>query len=536
MASGTMQHGLPPLISALTGTAPWSHPVGDIEIVQTHISWVLLTGDYAYKLKRALDLGFLDFSTLEKRRDACFEEVRLNRRTASGLYCDVVAICGTAEKPRVVAIDEAGDDILEYAVRMKQFPQQDRLDIAIADDRLELRDMDRLATHVAGFHESIPRAHPDDPWNGVDWIARLCRDNFETLTPLVDDARETDTLEHLRGWTDEQLDFLAPTIERRHRDGHVRECHGDLHLSNLVWLGDSFAAFDCIEFDPALRWMDVASEIGFLVMDLATRQRTDLAWRFLNRYLEITGDYDATRTLRLYIVYASMVRAKIAGLRAEEEADGKARYMQQARSYRSHLGLAERATRPRRPLLLLTHGLSASGKTWLSSQLACVLPAVRVVSDIERKRLHGLAASERTDSGLDEGIYDEQSSAATADRLAECATSILTGEFDCIVDATFLDHDKRQRFIRLGRELGAEPLILDCVARESTLRERITQRAWDGADPSEADWSVLQKQIASAEPLTAEERRCALTVDDSEPIDVLRTAGAIWQKLGRTTD
>lgn len=536
MAPGTMQQSTPALIEALRQPQAWPHPVTEFSIIQTHISWVLLTGEFAYKMKRPLNLGFLDFSTLQKRRDACLEEVRLNHRTAPDMYLDVVAICGTDQSPRVLSLDEAGEDVIEYAVRMRQFAQRDKLNNAIADDHLELRDMDRLAQHVAGFHGAIPRARENDPWNGYPWIARLCRDNFETLAPLVDDAREADTLEQVRTWSNETLEQLRPLIEKRKQQGFVRECHGDLHLSNIVRSGNDFAAFDCIEFDPALRWMDVASEIGFLVMDLAVRQRTDLGWRFLNRYLEMSGDYGAAELLRLYIVYASMVRAKIAGIRAEQEAEGNTVYMEQARHYRSHLGLAERASRPRRPLLLLTHGVSGAGKSWLSAQLACALPAIRVVSDIERKRIHGLLPGQSSDSPVGGGIYDDQADQATYDRLYECARSILGGDFDCIVDASFLSQQQRQRFIHLAVELGGQPLIAECIASDSVLRDRLMQRAWDGADASEADWAVLQHQIQHRDPLTDQERRITVSFDGTEAIDALRAAGTIWQKLGRVSE
>ncbi len=533
MAFGVKQQNLPALIQSLAGPAVWPHPVGDISLIETHISWIVLTGDYAYKIKRPLNLGFLDFTTLERRRHACLEELRLNRRTAPSLYLGVVALCGSEDAPEIVNIDEDPDDVIEYAVRMREFPQEQQLDRYLAAGSLGGADMEALAGHVAGFHQSIPPAGADRPRDDVAKLTRFCRGNFDTLAELIDDSADVDTLQRLRDWTESQLATLAQRIGQRREDGFVRECHGDLHLSNLVRLDSGFAAFDCIEFDPDLRWMDVISEMGYLVMDLAARQRVDLAWRLLNRYLELTGDYQGVVLLRLYIVYASMVRAKIAAIHAEQEESGSAAFMEQARHYRMHLALAERAIRPRRPVLLITHGLSGSGKTWLSSRLASALPAIRIRSDVERKRLAGLAPADRSDSPVGGGLYDEETTGRTYVRLRDCASAVLTAQFDCIVDAACLKSKQRRLFADLARDAGAELLILECKASESVLRERIMQRAWDGADASEADWSVLRNQIGALEELDDDERRHTITIDCSDTIDALRVTGAICSKLGR---
>ena len=533
MASSVKQQNFPALIRSLTDPAPWPHPVDDISLIETHISWIVLTGEYAYKIKRPLDLGFLDFTTLERRRAACLEELRLNRRTAPSVYLGVVALCGSEDAPRIVDLEDNPGDVIEYAVRMREFPQERQLDRYLAAGELDGNDMEKLAGHVAGFHQSIPPAGDDRPHNDLARLTGFCRDNFDTLATLIDDSADVATLERLRGWTVRQLEALAPRIEQRRADGFVRECHGDMHLSNIVRLDEGFAAFDGIEFDPELRWMDVASEMGYLVMDLAARQRVDLAWRLLNRYLELTGDYQCAALLRLYIVYASMVRAKIAAIRAEQHTPGSPVFMEQARHYRMHLALAERAIRPRRPVLLITHGLSGSGKSWLTSRLATALPAIRARSDIERKRLAGLAATDSSDSPVSGGLYDAETTERTYARLRDCARDVLSGDFDCIVDAAFLKRDQRRLLADLARDTGAEMLILECKASESVLRDRIMQRAWDGADPSEADWSVLRHQVGALEELDADERQKTITVDCSETVDALRVTGAICRKLGR---
>lgn len=518
------------LLRALGEAGSWPHPVGDIRLVETHISWILLTGDFAYKLKRPLDLGFLDFTTLEKRRDACLEELRLNRRTAPELYVDVVAICGDPARPRIEKHSDEPDDVFEYAVRMHEFDQEDQLDQQLAAGELECENMVELAGHVAGFHGSIPRATADDPWDGVDRLRRLARENFEVLEPLVDDTADRETLGRLRDWTRQELESLSRRIEQRLADGFVREGHGDLHLSNITRFRGRYVAFDCIEFDPSLRWMDVMCEAGFLVMDLAARHRVDLAWAFLNRYLELSGDYDGTSLLRFYIVYASMVRSKIAGIRAEQDQPGSQTYSEQARQYRMHLALAERATRPRRPLLLLTHGYSGAGKSFITQRLANALPAIRVRSDLERKRLHGISPQDNTGADPGRGIYDPSASNELYRHLRDCAGAVLAGHFDVIVDASFLTHAHRTLFFDLARDTRAELVILNCRAEDKVLRSRIRQRSGDASD---ADIEVLNYQQQHADPFTELEKHYVVTVDTNDETDPLRVTGAICSRLGR---
>ncbi|MDH3588825.1 MAG: AAA family ATPase [Gammaproteobacteria bacterium] len=532
MHADAAQQNLPPLIQALCRPEVWPHPVQGVRVIETHISWILLTGDYAYKIKRPLDLEFLDFSTLEKRRAACEAELRLNARVAPDLYQSVVAISGSESRPVVSELDGHEQPVLEYAVRMREFQQDLQLDRQLQSGDLTLSDMDELASVVAVIHEQAPRSTPDDAWGTVEAIAKPALDNFSMLEPLIDDAGDRSTLLRLAEWTTTQIALLRPRFEERRKTGFVRECHGDLHLSNLARFEGNIVAFDCIEFDPALRWRDVMSESGFLVMDLAARQRIDMAWRFLNRYLELTGDYHGVALLRFYIVYASMVRAKIAAIRAEQDIPGTPVYTEAARHYRMHLALAERATRPRTPVIIATSGLSGAGKTWLTSRLACVFPAIRMRSDIERKRLYG--SGQQTDgTEIEGGLYNPDTTRATYEYLRDRARDLLAANFDVIVDATFLKCEQRKLFLDLARESAASLVILRCVADDSVLRERILQREWDGADASQATRAVLAHQQTTAEPLTDEEQAFTISVDTSQETDPLRVAGDICRKLGR---
>src|SRR6266516_4567782 len=267
-----------------------------VTVLETHISYVLLTGRYAYKLKKAVDFGFLDFTTLAARRHFCEEELRLNRRLAPALYLDVVPITGSVDAPIV-----GGDGIaIEYAVKMGEFPQDALASGLLTRGELVPADIDALAAMVAAFHGAIEVAAAGAGFGAPEGILQRAQDNCSALLPLLDDPAE-------RAHAARRGAFL-----RRVEEGFVRECHGDLHLGNIARIDGELTIFDCIEFNPALRWIDVMSEVAFTVMDLEDRGRADLSHRFLNAYLERTGDYSGLAVLRFYLVYRALVRAKIA--------------------------------------------------------------------------------------------------------------------------------------------------------------------------------------------------------------------------------
>ena len=434
------------LVAALRNPACYPHPAGPVELIETHISYVLLSGAYAYKIKKAVRLGFLDFSTLARRRMYCEEELRLNRRLAPELYLAVVAITGSRDAPRIAGDGEA----IEYAVQMSRFAQDDLLDRQLAAGRLSPEEIDQVAEQLAGFHERAERASPGQRFGSPQAVWAPMAQNFAQLGERLSGAAHRTRLADLEAWSRQRFTEVADLVASRLRDGWIRECHGDLHLGNIVRTGAGLRLFDCIEFDPGLRWIDVLNEIAFLTMDLGGRGRADYAHRLLNHYLEALGDYRGLPLLAFYTVYRALVRAKVAAIRAgQEEPAGRLAALATCDQY---LDCAGKAAVPGKPRLLLMHGLSGSGKSWLAQQLLERLGALRIRSDVERKRLFGLPALARSDSAVGDGIYDTAATGATYDRLVELASQILAAGYPVVVDAANLRIWQRDAFRKqIGR-------------------------------------------------------------------------------------
>ena len=499
---------LPELIRKLRDPACYDHPAGPVQLVETHISHVLLSGDFAYKVKKPLNLGFLDFSTLDLRLRACQEEVRLNRRLAPSIYLDVVPITGTPAAPRINGSGVA----FEYAVKMRQFPPDATLDRLDALGQLTSRQVEVIAATLARFHlQDCARAQPDSPWGGPEKVWQPVAQNFLQITPRLTDPADRQQLDALQRWSASEHARLAPLMAARKRDGFIRECHGDLHLGNLAWVDDQLLVFDCLEFNPELRWIDIMSEVAFCFMDLMQHGHADWAWLFLNLWLEITGDHAGLALLRYYAVYRAMVRVKVAVLRAGQTAG--ASHEGALADARALLQLATALTRPLPLRLDITHGLSGSGKTTVTHRLMQVPGAIRVRSDVERKRLAGLDALARSGSAVGEQLYAADATRRTYGHLARLAGEILDAGWPVIADATFTARWQRDLLRAQAQSHGVDFHILDFQVPVATLRERILQRSRSGNDASEADLAVLQHQLDSEEPLAAEERADSVSID-----------------------
>lgn len=490
------------IVRGLCDPSAYPHPVGQVELIETHISWVLLAGAYAYKLKKPVNLGFLDFSTRARRRLFCREEVRINRRLAPDIYLGVAAVRGSVERP---AFGGSGA-VLEYSVRMRRFAQSAML----TNRTLDAMTIDRIAVRVADFHASIPSAPADGGCGSPEAVLAPMLHNFDHILGAVRDAGARNSVARLRQWTLARFEVLRPMLAARLRDGFVRECHGDMHRANIALERGQPLIFDAIEFSPTLRWIDTMSELAFLVMDLREIGSEGLARRLLNRYMEITGDYAGLTLLRFYQVYRALVRAKVIAIRAQQPRADRDRDCAELHRY---LELAKRTTQPMRPRMFITHGLSGSGKTALGHRLREHLPLIQIRSDIERKRLFDLPLASRTDATPNSDIYTIDATQRTYDRLLSLADAVLVSGYNVMLDATFLRRHQRAAARTLAERRHASFTILSLHAPLPVLRERIRARAAAANDASDARPDILEAQIARREPLAPEEHARCLHID-----------------------
>lgn len=510
--SDSMAEPLPPLIQALL--QPANHPAGTglVELIETHGAWVLLAGEQVYKIKKPVKLPFMDFSTLALRRAACEAEIRVNRRFEPGdpaarIYVEALPITGTPEHP---VLGGATAEAFEFAVHMRRFDDALQLDHLCQRGGLSAAHLLDLVRRVAAFQATATVAGENSPWGRGAEVLAFARDNLESLRRVPAEAAPSTVVEALGTWTEATFERIGALMQKRRREGRVREGHGDLHLGNLVLLGGQVVPFDAIEFNDALRWIDTASDIAFTWMDLLHRQQGGLANVLISEWLDASGDVTAPTVLPFFAVYRALVRAKVAAVRLGQTDVSTRAGLEAIRECRAYLDLAQGLATPGNPLLLITHGLSGSGKTWASGRWLEQQNArrtIRLRSDVERKRLHGLSALQASGSGLQDGLYTAQAHGDTYASLLQRARALLAEGWTVVVDAAFLRQAERAAFAALAAEVGCPFHILACEAPVDTLRERIQRRQASGADASEATVAVLERQLGWLEPLTPEERR-----------------------------
>jgi hypothetical protein len=481
------------LIAALLDPGAYPHPVDDVQIVETHISTVLLAGEFAYKIKKPVSLGFLDFSTLEARRHFCFEELRINRRFAPRLYLDVVAIARGADGRLCMAGE---GELVEVALRMRRFPAGELLAEHVAREDLPRAAWRTLGRDIAALHETLPRAPRDD--NEGHGLPAHLRDavaeNFRQVRPYLRELADLTALNAVEDAAWLRWRRLETLLQRRYEAGEVRECHGDLHLGNLVMIDGRALPFDAIEFNARLRWIDRMSEIAFLLMDCEARSRREGGMIALNAWLESSGDYAGLTLLDFFRCYRAMVRAKVALLATRPPAEPGG---QPLVDYRRYAAIAASSLAGRPLFLAITCGVSGSGKSTIAEALAARLEAIRVRSDVERKRLFGLPPEADTRASGMPDIYGPQAGERTFARLAELAETVILAGYPVIVDATFMHRPSRDRFRALAARLGVPFHVLLCSADPAELRRRVESRQ---GDASEAGIAVLESQLAAWEP------------------------------------
>ncbi len=483
-----------------------------VRLVETHISWVLLAESLAYKLKKPVRLAFLDFTTLAARRHFCEEELRLNRRLAPALYLDVVDVCDSPQGPAFGGVGP----VVDVAVRMRRFPDGALWSELLAEGTLAAHHIDALAQRLADFHLDAAVATPGSVFGSAASRQRVTQGLIDAIGARQHETEASESAVDwpaLRAWLDQQQKALTPLWAARLRAGRVRECHGDLHLANVLQLAGEATAFDAIEFDAELRWIDVLDDIAFLGMDLLANGRRDLAFRFINAYLAASGDYDGLPALRYGMVCRALVRARVTAVGEKQGMHSAARCGE-----RDYLALAWSLSCSADARLAITHGLPGSGKSFAAQGVVEAAGAIAVRSDVERKRLFGLSARQSSRGHVPGGIYDPAATQRSYARLQKIATLALAAGWPVVVDAAFLLRSERAVFAALAASLSVPFAVFDCQAELPLLRQRLVQRQAGGLDASEADVAVLARLTAVEEPLGAAERAVAIVVDAAQPM------------------
>lgn len=477
-----------------------------VDRIETHISTLLLVGDQAFKIKKPVDFGFLNFTALQQRKFYCEEELRLNGRLAPEIYQQVVAVTDAVDKP---AINGSGQ-VLEYMVQMKRFDQNGLFDQKLKNGTLNEKHITELAKTIADFHQRITIANGKSDISIVDSITQATIENFDQLRSFIQtqDSDLQQLFSKLEQWNKQKISELSPLLRQRLDDGFVRECHGDMHLGNITLYNNRVTIFDGIEFNPAFSWIDVMSEIAFITMDLDSAGQTAFSSILLNLYLEQTGDYAGLQLLPYYQAYRAMVRAKVTALRLGQLQENETEYQQQLLILQHYLEIANQYTKKATPKLLITHGVSGTGKSYVSQQVLKHYPFIRIRSDIERKRLYPLS----------EQRYTSEATRKTYGYLHEQAARMLKAGYSVIIDATYLEHQFRNDAWEISRSSQYPYLVISLQFPVDILEQRITRRIENDKDASEATLEVLHRQLAKAEPLTEEELQHALVISNNNDI------------------
>ena len=482
------------LIAALTEPAAYPHSVGKIEHLQTHISDVFLAGDYAYKLKKPLDFGFLDFTTLEKRRRACQDEVRLNTRLAPQVYLDVVPVCADKQSFRLAEAACKNGEPIDYAVRMRRLPQDGLLDRLAAQGKLVRAHLSDIARQIARFHATAERGPDIERYGALDSVAYPVRQNFEQTEKYIGVSIGREQHARLQTYSENFLRGHGARFAARVAAHRIVDGHGDLHLRNMCLHDGRVVIFDCVEFNQAFRAGDVMNDIAFLTMDLDARGLPALGNDFLNEYLEWSQDYAGLALLDFYQIYRAYVRGKVASFLMDATPDPAKREAAR-REAEEYFTLAERYLAPRTPGLLITCGLSGSGKTTAARRAATALSGVIVRSDAVRKHLAGVALDEDASAPFGQGIYNPELGARTYQTLLDHARAIVDAGRWAILDATYNSRAARDAVARLARERDVPFAIVHCLAERDELARRLQQRAVENSDISDADVAILDEQV-----------------------------------------
>ncbi len=514
------------LVRDLRRPAAYPNSPSEVTLLQTHVSWVFFAGDRVYKVKKPVDFGFLDFSTLERRRHFCEEEVRLNRRLAPWIYRGVVPIRRLSDGSLRADGDDGGEGkIVEWAVEMIRLPEERMLTKLLERGEIDNEMMNDLATRLVGFHAEGATGRGVDQFASPDAVASVVVQNLEELQPLLQSRADRPVALELHAFLDAQtrtfLTARRSTFERRVEEGRIREGHGDLHAGNICFTREGIAIYDCIEFSRSLRCQDVACDLAFLAMDLDQRGFPSFGEYLVRRYAEGAGDPGLHEVLGFYKVYRALVRAKVDLLTALDDSLSSEERRELQREAAQYVNLAVATTL--RPALVLLCGLPGVGKTWAARALARPMRAALLRSDVRRKMLAGLAVRTHVEADHGAGLYSTESRDRTYRSLLGNAVSLLERGQAVVVDASFSRREWRRSYFDAATRLRHPVYLVHLSASEEVVHGRLAKRLRDPQEASDADLSVYEAERERFEPPTelAPEQVLEISTERSEPEELV---------------
>lgn len=482
---------------------------------QTHISYLLFAGEFVYKLKKPLDLGFLDFTTLEKRRHYCEQEVALNRRLCEETYLGVVPVATSGGATKIEGEGEAVD----YAVKMRRLPDEGMMTPMLERDAVTGDQIRMLARRIAEFHASSERSDEIDSYGGLETAMLNWRENFEQTEAYIGRTVHQRQFDDIRAFVEETAEEHAALFARRVQEGRARDCHGDLRTDAVCFTRDGVCIFDCIEFNERFRYSDVAADIAFLAMDLESRGRRDLSDELMGAYLGATLDATLPLLLPFYKCYRAYVRGKVDGFQLDQPEIDEAQKRVVADGARAYFELAHEYATQRTPrTLIITVGVSGSGKSHLANALAAHLGAAIFSSDVARKRLLGIEPTEKRPDPLDAGAYSPDVTERTYAALLDEARPWLEQGKAVILDATYLSREQRHGALQLAAETDARFIAVECDTAEAVIWERLSQRKGEERAVSDGRWEIYKAQQERREPIDELPVGSHVSVETSLPL------------------
>jgi uncharacterized protein len=479
--------------------------VKNLKLVQTHASYIFLTGNYAYKIKKNVNYGFLDYSSLSKRKFFLDEELRLNKKIAPELYLEVLPI--SQHDSRFVLADSA--NIVEYVLKMHAFPQENLFSNLLETDRLSSDRLSELGKIVAKFHQNADTNDYISKFGTAAKIRVAFAENYQQSQKYVGEVQTREQLEGTKVYTDLFFTERENLLKERVKQGKIKECHGDLHLNNICLWRKQIQLFDRLEFNESFRFVDTMYDVAFIVMDLKARKKLDLANIFLNSYLEYTGDWTGLLVLPLYLSRQAYVRAKVNSFLLDDPQVSEDKKQQARKTASEYYQLAYQYTQTRSGSLILMSGLSGSGKSTVARKIASHQGAIHIRSDAVRKHLAGIPLEQSASDRL----YTPAMTQKTYDRLGELGLILAQAGYTVILDAKYDRLSLRQPIIAQAKEQNILLKIIYCTAPESVLRDRLNQRQ---NDISDATADLIATQRAKTEDFTARERDYLITIDTTQ--------------------